>query len=294
MSILIIGRTGQVARALMERGVGRFDMVALGRPDVDIADGASLMQAFEAHTPRLVINASAYTAVDKAESDEAAAFAINAEGVEKLARLCAEAGVPLIHYSTDYVFDGSKDAPYVEADPTAPLGAYGRTKLAGEQAVADVLSDHVILRTAWVYSPFGGNFVRTMLRLAGERDELNVVADQHGCPTSALDIADATLEIAEKLLSGAGSFGTYHLCGQGETSWHCLAAEVFAISAELGGASAKAKPIPSSEYPTPAARPVNSRLDGSKLARDYGITLPHWRESVRACVERLIKEGSRA
>ncbi|MEM5515323.1 dTDP-4-dehydrorhamnose reductase [Henriciella sp. AS95] len=292
MTILVIGNKGQVARALVERAGGDVDVVALGRPALDITDETSIRAAFEAHEPDLVINASAYTAVDKAESDEAAAFAVNRDGPAHLANVCAETGTPLIHYSTDYVFDGSKHGAYVATDPTAPLGVYGRSKLAGEQAISAAMNNYVILRTAWVYSPFGGNFVKTMLRLAADRDELSVVADQYGCPTSALDIADATFVVARQILDGHGRYGTYHLCGSGETNWHGLASEVFAVSGDLGGPSATAKPIPAADYPTPAARPANSRLDGAGLKQDYGIQLPDWRESVRACVARLISEGT--
>jgi dTDP-4-dehydrorhamnose reductase len=291
MKLLIIGSTGQVARALVERARPGVEAVALGRPALDITDEASIRSAVADHKPDLVINASAYTAVDKAESDQDAAFAVNRDGPAILAKLCSQAGVPLIHYSTDYVFDGTKDGGYTANDPTAPLGVYGRSKLAGEQAIADAMDKYVILRTAWVYSPFGGNFVKTMLRLAADRDELTIVADQYGCPTSALDIADATLTVAGKVFAGEDHFGVYHLCGTGETNWHGLASEVFAVSAELGGPSAVAKPIPSSKYPTPAARPANSRLDCKSLEADYGIRMPHWRDSVRGCVVRLINEG---
>lgn len=290
MTILVAGQSGQVARALAERAGEGLPLTALGRPQLDITDRASIARAFANLRPSLVINASAYTAVDAAESDEAAAYRVNRDGPLNLAEACAGAGIPLIHFSTDYVFDGHKDAPYTETDATAPLGVYGQSKVAGEQAVARALEQYVILRTSWVYSPFGRNFVKTMLQLASGRDELNVVADQVGSPTSALDIAEATLAIARQLQAGGGEFGLFHLTGSGETSWHGLASQVFAISGELGGPSAKVNPIPASQYPTPAQRPANSRLEGSKIERVYGIKLPHWRDSVRACVERLIKQ----
>ncbi|MGB3627239.1 MAG: dTDP-4-dehydrorhamnose reductase [Henriciella sp.] len=292
MTILIVGKSGQVARALAERAENTSRLVALGRPDLDITRPATIRSAIERTNAAIVINASAYTAVDRAEDEEADAFAVNADGPQHLAAACKAAGIPLIHFSTDYVFDGTKYGAYKESDPTAPLSVYGRSKLAGEQAVAATLDDHVILRTAWVYSPFGTNFVKTMLRLASSRDELGVVADQAGCPTSALDIADAALAIAHQILNGGARFGVFHLTGSGETSWHGLAAEVFSLSASLGGPTATARPIATTDYPTPAARPANSMLDGSKLAELYGIRLPDWRASVRTCVERLLQEGT--
>lgn len=292
MIIFVIGQSGQVARALIERAGDETSLVAMGRPDLDVCNKESIDEAMTRLRPSIVVNASAYTAVDKAEEEEAAAFAVNRDGPHNLALACKQAGIPLIHISTDYVFDGSKDEPYAEADQTEPLGVYGRSKLAGEHAIASVLDEHIILRTAWVYSPFGGNFVKTMLRLASGRNEINVVVDQIGCPTSAHDIAGAILALSKKIEEGEAVYGTYNLVGTGETSWHGLAAEVFALSATIGGPFAKVHPIPSSEFPTKATRPANSRLDGTKLAQDYGIAMPHWRDSLRDCVTRLIKEGS--
>ena len=291
MSLLVIGHSGQVARALKARARADHDLVALGRGALDLSDRASVESAFKAHAPKLVINAAAYTAVDKAEVEEAEAHALNCDGPALLAELCAARDIPLIHYSTDYVFDGSKPAPYVETDPTAPLGAYGRTKLAGEKAIAERTDKAVILRTAWVYSPYGNNFVKTMLRLAGERDALTIVADQQGCPTSAFDIADASLAIADRLLRSEGTFGVFHLCGSGETSWHGFAEAIFDHSRSIGGPYAEARPIPTSEFPTPAKRPANSRLQCDRLEAEYGLRLPHWRDSMRACVDTLIKEA---
>lgn len=292
MTILVVGHSGQVARAIAERAGLDYETVSLGRPDLDLTDKASISAALETTRPSIVINAAAYTAVDKAESDEEAAFAVNETGPAMLARACKAKGLPLIHYSTDYVFDGAKSDPYNENDPTSPLGVYGRSKLAGEQAIAQETDDFVILRTAWVYSPFGGNFVKTMLRLAGERDALNIVADQWGCPTSAIDIADATLAISNRFAAGEGLRGVYHLAAPDSTNWHGFAEAIFSVSEELGGPSAKASPISASDYPTPAARPANSRLDGTKLERDYGLRLPSWRDSMRQCVTRLLKEGT--
>ncbi|RIJ17360.1 dTDP-4-dehydrorhamnose reductase [Henriciella mobilis] len=290
MSILVIGQSGQIARALAERATPPHGVVTLGRPELDITDPGSIRRSIAAQKPQLVINASAYTAVDKAETEPDAAFAVNAEGPGALAEACAAAGIPLIHYSTDYVYDGSKAGPYVEDDPTSPLGVYGRSKLAGEDAVRAAGGDHVILRTAWVYSPFAGNFVRTMLRLASSRDELGVVADQWGCPTSALDIADATLVIADRWFAGNGQPGMFHMAGTGETNWHGFAEEIFRLSKQVGGPSATARPIPATEFPTPAKRPANSRLDCARLEQVYSITLPEWQDSLRETVRRLLEE----
>ena len=201
--------------------------------------------------------------------------------------------VPVIHLSTDYVFDGTADRPYREDDPVSPLGAYGASKLLGEEAVAAEAENYAILRTAWVYSPFGKNFVKTMLRLAGEREELGVVADQYGSPTSALDIADGIIAVSRNLLERPDDRslrGLFHMTGTGFTSWADFAAEIFSLSAKFGGPSAKVRPIASADYPTPAKRPANSRLDCTKLKEVHGVTLPPWRQSLEPCVKRLIEE----
>ena len=290
MKILVAGASGQVARALLERaGAADVDLVACGRPDLDIADEASVAAALDAARPDLVINAAAYTAVDKAEAEPDEARRANAVGPRVLAAATASLNVPIIHLSTDYVFDGTASEPYGEADPTAPLGVYGATKRDGETAVADANPRHVIVRTAWVYSPFGANFVKTMLRLAGDRDEVRVVADQLGAPSYAIDIADGLLAVAQNLQAPADrSFGVFHMTGSGEAVWADLAEAVFAASAALGGPAARVVRIPTSDYPTPAARPANSRLDCSKLAAVHGVRLPHWRDSVSECVARLL------
>ncbi|MCM2292017.1 dTDP-4-dehydrorhamnose reductase [Allorhizobium sp. BGMRC 0089] len=292
--ILVTGREGQVVQALIEKAKARADieLIALGRPDLDLASISSLAPAVDRVNPDLIVSAAAYTAVDQAESEEAQALVVNGAGPGELARIAAARAIPIVHLSTDYVFDGEKTSPYLETDPVAPLGAYGRTKLAGERLVSAANADHVILRTAWVYSPFGKNFLKTMLRLAETRDGLNVVADQHGNPTSALDIADAVLSVADNLLSSdkPDLRGVFHMTGSGEASWADFAAEIFRISAEAGGPSAQVSPIPSSAYPTPAKRPMNSRLDCAKLAVCHGVQLPDWRVSTRLVVERLTTE----
>nr|WP_321361167.1 dTDP-4-dehydrorhamnose reductase [uncultured Hyphomonas sp.] len=293
-TILVAGGAGQVARALAGTPSPEgLTIVVRGRPDLDILDTAAIARAIAEVRPDLVVNAAAYTAVDQAESDEAAAFALNAEAPGHLAAAAAKAGVPIIHLSTDYVFDGSKDAPYVETDPVAPLGVYGRSKLAGEEAVTAGNADHIILRTAWVYSPVGKNFVKTMLRVADGRDELSVVDDQRGNPTSAADIAAGIVKIAGQILSGAAPVkpGVYHMTSDGEASWADFAQYIFACSAEFGGPAANVKRITSAEYPTPVRRPANSRLNSSKLATAYDVELPHWQASTRDCVEQLVISG---
>ncbi|MGG7519471.1 dTDP-4-dehydrorhamnose reductase [Allorhizobium undicola] len=288
---LVTGLQGQVVQSLIERAALHPDIeiVALGRPQLDLADPQTIAAAVSALSPQIIISAAAYTAVDQAESDEATAFAVNAQGPAALAKVAAELDIPIVHISTDYVFDGSKSEPYVESDPVQPLGVYGRSKLEGELAVASATANHAILRTAWVYSPFGKNFLKTMLTLAKSRDELNVVADQHGNPTSALDIADAVLRVAANLLArpDAGLRGTFHMTASGEASWAEFAIEIFRLSEQAGGPSCKVNPIPSSAYPTPARRPANSRLDCGKLAALHGVTLPPWRQSTATVVERL-------
>lgn len=287
MRILVIGRGGQLALSLAEAALPAGASIAFaGRPDCDIRDAASVAAAIDREKPDIVVIAAAYTAVDRAETEEAEAFAVNADGPANVGKACAARGVPVIHVSTDYVYDGAKAAPYVEGDATHPLGAYGRSKLAGEERLAAAQPACVILRTAWVHSPFGGNFVRTMLRLAETRDVIGVVDDQRGNPTYAPHLADAVLAVAAAIVDGAPS-GVYHAVGGGETSWFGLAREVFAQAEALGMAAPKLEPITTADYPTPARRPANSRLDAAKLRRTFGVTLPAWQEGVAACVARL-------
>ncbi|WP_341198070.1 dTDP-4-dehydrorhamnose reductase [Hyphomonas chukchiensis] len=291
-TILVAGRSGQVAQALAATTLpAAVKLVALGRPDLDLLDPKSIALAMDRVSPDLVINAAAYTAVDQAESDDTNAFALNADGAAHLAKAAAERGAPILHLSTDYVFDGSKSGPYVETDPVAPLGVYGASKLAGERAVAAENPDHFILRTAWVYSAVGKNFVKTMLRLAETRDELGVVADQFGNPTSAADIAYGLIAIAQRLKSGPAGFvpGVYHMTASGEASWADFAEAIFATSAALGGPSSRVNRIASSEFSTPVKRPANSRLDCSRLSAAFGVTLPDWQGSTLACVAQLVE-----
>lgn len=295
MRIIVIGQEGQVARALAERAPAHgIHATLVGRPKLDLADPSGIEDVLRETGGDLIVNAAAYTAVDQAEKEPELAEAINGIGPGVVAGAAAAMGIPVIHLSTDYVFNGSANRPYREDDDVHPLGVYGKTKLLGEQAVAAEADNHVILRTAWVYSPFGKNFVKTMLRLAADRDELGVVADQIGSPTSALDIADAVLAIGRNLLEKPQEQslrGLFHMTGTGFATWAEFATEIFALSARFGGPSAKVRPIATADYPTPAQRPANSRLDCAKLKGRHGVELPAWRSSLETCVHRLIEEA---
>lgn len=301
MRIAVTGGPGQLVLSMAERaGMHGHAVEAVGPPALDLAtpdDGAvraALAASFGGAGPEAIVNAAAHTAVDRAENEAELAFAINAEGAGAVARAAATLGVPLVHISTDYVFSGEKPAPYIESDATGPTGVYGASKLAGEQAVLASGADAAILRTAWVYSPFGANFAKTMLRLAETREELGVVDDQRGCPTSALDLADAAMTVAANLAANAepAMRGLFHAAGAGEGSWADFAEAIFAASAAVGGPSARVRRIASSEYPTPARRPANSRLDCSRLAETHGVSLPMWRDSCVVVVDRLVVDGS--
>lgn len=297
LEIAVIGKSGQVARAL-ERAASRngISLASRGRPELDIASEKSVAQYLAKIVPDVVVNAAAYTAVDKAEREPDEVALTNATGPGVIARLCREARIPLIHISTDYVYDGTKRTPYVETDPVAPLGKYGLSKFAGEVAIRAAHPQHVILRTAWVYSPDGANFVKTMLKLAAERDLVRVVSDQHGCPTSADDIAEAILSIAAQVSAhrDEAHWGTYHLTGQGETTWHGFAAEIFHQAAKRGLKPPRLDAIATSEYPTPARRPAYSVLDNSKIEHAFGIRMPKWQDSLARCLDQLIPTPERA
>jgi dTDP-4-dehydrorhamnose reductase len=290
--MVVTGREGQVVRSLLERGQGSaFEVVALGRPDLDLFDPDRIEAALRRAHPDVIVSAAAYTAVDRAETDEAAVHAANAVAPGRIAAAAASLGVPVVHLSTDYVFDGTKTAPYVEDDPVGPASAYGRTKLSGERAVAVATENHVILRTAWVYSPFGRNFLKTMLHLAESRERIDVVDDQVGNPTSALAIADGILAVAGNLLASdvPQLRGLFHMTGAGEASWADFATEIFAASARRGVPSAAVGRIATSAYPTPARRPANSRLDCAKLERVHGVRLGDWKQAVAETVGRLAR-----
>jgi dTDP-4-dehydrorhamnose reductase len=292
--ILVIGREGQLARSLAERAPAHgLTLAFTGRPEADLAYPDTLRRAVRESGAEIIVNAAAHTAVDQAEDEPDAAFALNAAGPEALAQAARETGARLVHVSTDYVFDGSGERPWREEDPTGPRSVYGRTKLAGEEAIRAVLPDHAILRTAWVYSPFGRNFVRTMLTVARTRAKLRVVGDQIGNPTSALDLAEGILTMIRGWWAepGRGLGATYHLAGTGSASWADFAREIFAISRAQGGPSAEVEAIATADWPARAPRPLNSRLDSSRFAATFGYGAPPWQESLAGVVERLLGEA---
>ena len=294
--ILILGQTGQVANALLKRLPQEgHDVESAGRATVDLGDPAAARALVLDRRPDIIVNAAAYTAVDRAEVEDAAARALNVDGPAAAAAAAAEIGAVFIHFSTDYVFDGSKGAPYEETDPTAPLGVYGRTKLDGENAIAAANPRHVILRTAWVCSPTGSNFLRTMLRLAGERDILTVVADQRGQPTFARDLADTVASIVGQLPAEVENkkWGVFHAASEGETTWHGFASAIMDESWARGGPCATVKPITTAEYPTAVRRPADSRLSTHLLAQVYGLRLPDWRLSLAACMDDTLLSSSK-
>jgi len=274
--LLVFGQTGQVATELARQATPDIAITCLGRDRADLSDPAACAAAIAASDADVVINAAAYTAVDRAESDEALATTVNGTAPGAMAQACAARAIPFLHVSTDYVFDGSGTRPWQPHDPTGPLGAYGRSKLAGEDAVRAAGGPHAILRTSWVFSAHGANFVKTMLRLGAERAKLTIVADQIGGPTSAADIAAALLTMARAFHAGHGTSGTYHFSGAPDVSWADFAREIFA-QASL---TCLVEDIPTSAYPTPARRPSNSRMDCAALTRDFAIERPDWRASL--------------
>ncbi len=296
MRLLIAGWQGQLAQCLVSAALARKDVsaCAVGRPALDLCEPPTIHRNVADVRPDVIINTAAYTAVDRAESEPGAAFALNRDGARLLAEAASDRGVPILHISTDYVFDGRKTSPYVETDSTSPQCVYGASKLAGEVAVANATERHIIFRTAWVYSPFGQNFVKTMLRLAGERDEVGVVDDQRGSPTYAAHLAGAVLDVAARIAAGdvgSGDWGIYNAAGSGFATWCEFARAVFAESAKHGGPTAKVNAITTADYPTPAGRPANSVLDCTKLQDRFGLKLPHWHDGVSACVEAIEVEA---
>lgn len=294
MKIVLLGKDGQVGWELQRALAPLGEVVACGHAEADLENPSALIERMRSLAPDVIVNAAAYTAVDRAESDPTRAQFINAEAPAALAQFAAESGAWLIHYSTDYVFDGTKPGAYVEDDRTAPLSVYGRSKLDGERAIAASGCRHLIFRTSWVFAARGGNFARTMLKLAAERERLSVVNDQFGAPTSAELIADVTALCLYRIgqADGASLCGIYHLVAAGETSWFEFARLVLAEAAALGvslkvGADAVA-PIPTSDYPTPARRPANSMLATAKLRDTFGLTLPDWRFHVRRTVREIV------
>jgi dTDP-4-dehydrorhamnose reductase len=284
MRIAVTGQHGQVAMALQALGEREgVEVISLARPECDLADLGSVGRAVRRARPNVVVNAAAWTAVDKAEAERDMAFRVNAAGAGAVAAAAAAIGAPIIHLSTDYVFDGRKGTPYVETDATGPASAYGASKLAGEQQVAAATWNHAILRVAWLYSPWGTNFLRTMLRLAETREEIGVVDDQIGNPTSALAVAEGILIVARNLVDepDAGDLrGVFHMTASGEASWAGFARAIFAQAAVQGLPAARVRPITTADYPTPAARPASSRLASELIELRHGVRLPPWQESV--------------
>jgi len=292
MRILVTGKEGQVDTCLQQLGDATpgVEIVRIGLPEVDLSRPETLELPVREARPDVIISSAAYTAVDKAETELGLAEAINADGPGELARLAAALGVPLLHLSTDYVFRGDKVGAYVETDTPGPVSAYGLTKLSGEMAIEKITDNHVILRTAWVYSPFGNNFVKTMLRLGETRNEISVVADQRGCPTYAAEIARALVAIAQRVVSDSDAAlrGIFHLTGQGETTWAGFAEAIFAGAEARGRNPVKVNEIATAAYPTPAKRPANSSLGGEKLFEVYRLRLDPWRTSLDNCLNELI------
>lgn len=287
--VLVFGATGQLARELADaRWAEGTALTFLSRHSADLCRPPMLGPIIEESRPDIVINAAAYTGVDAAEDDEAAAMRVNADAPRAMARATAAAGIPLVHISTDYVFDGSKDAPYEEADPVNPINVYGRSKLAGEVAIRETATKHLILRTSWVYSRHGKNFLKTMLRLAASRDEVGVVADQLGCPTAAGDLAQAIADLTPRLLGPDAPLGTFHLAGASATSWHGFAEAIFAELAQSGRARPVNRAVTTDAFPTPARRPANSRLSSAAFVRRFGAELPGFEVAAPVVLRQLL------
>jgi dTDP-4-dehydrorhamnose reductase len=285
MRILISGQQGQVSQALQRSLDGLGELIVLGREQLDLSQPESIPGVVRQVKPDLIINAAAHTAVDQAESERELAYAINATSPGVFAEQAAALGIPFIHYSTDYVFDGSKDRPWTETDTPNPLGVYGSSKLAGERAIAKAGGHSLILRTSWVYSLTGRNFLLTMQRLLQEREQLTIVADQIGAPTWAGTIAQSTRQLIERWRDGKpGAWGVYHLTAAGDTSWFGFAQAIGQELIKAGKPCATLAPIPSSAYPTPAKRPLNSRLDCNRLLREWGVSQPDWHDALLECL----------
>lgn len=294
MKALVTGSEGQLVRSMIEKGAGwpEIELLPVGRPEADLEVPGSVARAIESHRPHVVVNAAAFTAVDLAEDEPGRALRMNADAAGEAAAAARLVGAPIIHVSTDYVFSGEGEGAYREDSPTGPIGAYGRSKLAGEEQVRGANPNHLIVRTAWVYSPFGSNFVKSIVKAAEHRDTLTVVDDQRGSPTSALDLAGAILHVLDQWGRGSrtGLGETYHVAGTGETSWCGFAEEIMRRCRELGLPVAQIVPIQTSDWPTLARRPANSVLDCGKFERDFGLRLPEWKNSVGEVVARLAEQ----
>ncbi len=290
MKVIVTGCNGQVGRELCKKIKNRnLETISLDLPDFDITDMEAVDEIISKSNISAVINAAAYTAVDKAESEPDIAFNVNQKGPANLAASCRNQGIPLIHISTDYVFDGSKTDAYIETDPVSPVGVYGKSKAAGEGDVRKILAEHIILRTAWLCSEHGNNFVKTMIRLGQERDEIGVVADQYGCPTFAPDIAEAILDIVGQIAKKNDiAWGTYHYCGKGVTTWYEFAKKTLELAGEYTGLKVQhIVPLTTEEYPTPAKRPANSELDCTRIQNIFNIFPKQWQDSLSDLVQRL-------
>lgn len=292
MRILVTGKNGQLARSLAAGSFEDVEIICMGRPELDLTESKSIEDAISGSDPDIIINAAAYTAVDQAETEEHAAAAVNARGAEVIAQAAARHRLPLVHVSTDYVFDGESNRAYDELNDVAPISAYGRSKLAGERAVAEASSQNVIVRTAWLMSPYGRNFCKTMLRLAQSRSNLSVVSDQIGSPTYAPHLAEALVHIANRLVDEPDHHfgGVYHLVNRGYASWFDVATFIMAAAAKRGRPAAQVSAISSDQYPTRVRRPANSRLDCTKARNTFDLELPHWTHGIDTCVEALAEQ----
>jgi dTDP-4-dehydrorhamnose reductase len=293
--VLVIGREGQLARELARaRWPHGWSVTCLGRPDIDLRFPDKAAAAVAALASDCVVNAAAYTNVDLAESEPDLAMLVNATGPAAVAAACARIGAPFLTISTDYVFDGTKSTPYSEADAVKPLGSYGRSKAEGEACVRAALREHLILRASWLFSPFGTNFVRTMIRLGGALPVVRVVADQRGCPTGAGDLARAIVAICEATRTGKGSYGTFHVANACATTWYDMARAIFEGLAARGERVPEVIPITTAEYPTKAVRPANSVLDCSRVEHVFGVTMRPWRDALEDCLNELVGQKQRS
>ncbi|MBU1711476.1 MAG: dTDP-4-dehydrorhamnose reductase [Proteobacteria bacterium] len=290
MRILVTGSEGQLGwEILRQASFFNIEAIGLDLPCLDITVEPGIMKVFKEYKPDILINAAAYTNVDKAETDERACFAVNVNGPENLAAACKNAGIPMIHISTDYVFDGTNKTPYTEKDPVSPTGIYGKSKAEGENVVRNILEKHIILRTSWLYGVHGHNFVKTILKLGKEKEVIGVVSDQSGSPTSAADLAETLLIIASRIQNNYEiRFGTYHYCGEGITSWHGFAEKIIETAKKHSPVTTElVKPLTTGEYPTKAKRPPFSALDCSLIQERFGITPKPWQKSLEAVIERI-------
>ena len=291
MKLLIIGSKGQLGSELVrECKKNDFSYLALDLPEFNITDPSLVEKTFADFKPSIVINASAYTNVDKAETEAEIAFSVNSDGPANLAVSCNKNRIPIIHISTDYVFDGSKGQPYAESDPVSPLGVYGKSKEDGESKLRSILKQHIILRTSWLYGAYGNNFVKTMLRLGNEKEIIKVVADQYGCPTCAADLSEAVMDISKQITQNLKfSWGTYHYCGIGTTTWHIFAKEIFEIASKYQNFKVSGvEAITTAQYPTTAKRPAFSALDCGMIKKIFGINTKPWQESLKKIIKRIL------